>query len=288
MVKVCIGSNKLLLELREYHDFNWLKAVKVFTIFDQQDSGNICFGIIENDERYFIKYAGARNLEYTGDIKSAIKRLKEAKKVYQHIDHPLLIQCIGTFQTENGYGLKFKWVEGECMHNHWDFTPFEKYNSPDSPFVKLRSLSLKERISILNQIYEFAVFVEDKGYVMVDFYDGSILYNFKNNKLHICDIDFFKKAPVFNDIGEDFWGSSRYKAPEEYRLNAEITSATNVYTLAGLAYAFIGGRSDKSFEMWEASIDLYNICSKALENNPSHRFETISVFYHQWSKALLI
>ena len=28
---------------------------------------------------------------------------------------------------------------------------------------------------------------------------------------------------MFNDIGEDFWGSSRFKSPEEYQLNAEIT-----------------------------------------------------------------
>lgn len=287
LVKVSIGINKLSLELSEYHDFNWLNEVEVFTIFDQQDSGNISFGIIENEERYFIKYAGARNLEYTGELQAAIKRLKEANRVYQQINHPLLIQFIDTFQTEHGYGLKFRWVDGECMHNHWDFTPFEKYNSPDSPFVKLRNLPLQKRISILTQIYEFAVFVEAKGYVMVDFYDGSILYNFTNNELYICDIDFFQKAPVFNDVGEDFWGASRFKAPEENRLNAEITSATNVYTLAGLAFAFIGGRSDKSFEEWEASINLYSICMKALENNPSDRFETIDAFYHQWNKALL-
>ncbi|WP_391205438.1 serine/threonine protein kinase [Psychrobacillus sp. L4] len=210
------------------------------------------------------------------------------RKVYQHIDHPLLIHFIETFQTEQGYGLKFKWVDGQCMHNHWDFTPFEKYNSPDSPFVKLRKLSLQKRISILTQIYEFAVFVESKGYVMVDFYDGSILYNFTNDELHICDIDFFKKAPVFNDIGEDFWGTTRLKAPEEYRLNAEITCATNVYTLAGLAFAFIGGRSEKSFEKWEASLSQYNVCTKAFESNPSDCFETISSYYHQWNQALLI
>lgn len=90
---------------------------------------------------------------------------------------------------------------------------------------------------------------------------------------------------MFNDIGEDFWGSSRFKSPEEYQLNAEITSATNVYTLAGLAFAFIGGRSDKSYEEWEASRTLYNICIKALENSPENRFKTISAFYREWNDA---
>ncbi|RLQ93585.1 serine/threonine protein kinase [Falsibacillus albus] len=286
MIQVFIGKNKTSLELKEYHKFDWLNEVEVFSIFNQQDSGNISFGIQENNERYFVKYAGARNLEYTGEIQAAIQRLKEAEEVYRHIAHPHLTPFLTAFQTERGYGLKFKWVDGECMHNHWDFTPFEKYNSPDSPFVKLRNLPLQERISLLTQIYEFATFVEAKGYVMVDFYDGSILYDFNNGELHICDIDFFRKGPLFNDIGEDFWGSSRYKAPEEYQLNAAITSATNVYTLAGLAFAFIGGRSDKSFEKWEASRILYNICIKALENNPSNRFNTISSFYHKWKESL--
>jgi serine/threonine protein kinase len=283
MIEVSIGRNNALLKLKEYHSFEWLNEVEVFTIFDQQDSGNISFGIIENNERFFIKYAGARNLEFKGDLHDAVQRLKDAKKVYEQIHYPNLVQYLDSFETKNGYGLKFKWVEGECMHNHWDFTPYDKYNSPDSPFVKLRKLALHQRLSILTEIYEFATCVEAKGYLMVDFYDGSVLYNFKNNELYICDIDFFKKSPVFNDIGEDFWGSSRFKAPEEYQLNAEITSATNVYTLAGLAFAFIGGRSDKSYEEWEASRTLYNICIKALENSPENRFKTISAFYREWN-----
>jgi serine/threonine protein kinase len=288
LIEVIIGNNKASLKLKEYHNFDWLNEVEVFAIFNQQDSGNICFGIMRNGERYFIKYAGARNLEYTGDLQEAIQRLKEAKQVYQQLNHPLLIQLLDSFQTEHGYGLKFKWVEGECMHNHWDFTPYDKYNSPISPFVKLRSLALEQRLSILTEIYEFATFVEAKGYIMVDFYDGSILYNFKNNDLYICDIDFFKKAPVINNIGEDFWGAIRFKAPEEYQLNAEITSATNVYTLSGLAFAFIGGRSDKSYEKWEATKELYNICIKALESNPSKRFKTIRAFYDKWNESLTL
>lgn len=102
-----------------------------------------------------------------------------------------MVQYLDSFETKNGYGLKFKWTEGECMHNHWDFTPYDKYNSLDSPFVKLRKLALHQRLSIMTEIYKFATYVEAKGYVMVDFYDGSVLFNFKNNELYICDIDFF-------------------------------------------------------------------------------------------------
>ena len=130
MTEVSIGRNNALLKLKEHHTFEWLNEVEVFTIFDQQDSENISFGIIENNERFFIKYAGARNLEYMGDLHAAVKRLKEAKKVYEQIQYPILVQYLDSFETKNGYDLKFKWVEGECMHNHWDFTPYAKISLP--------------------------------------------------------------------------------------------------------------------------------------------------------------
>ena len=88
-----------------------------------------------------------------GDLHAAVQRLKDAKKVYEQIQYPILVQYLDSFETKNGYGLKFIWVEGECMHNHWDFTPYDKYNSPDSPFVKLRKLALHQRLFILTEIY---------------------------------------------------------------------------------------------------------------------------------------
>ena len=140
MINTFIGKNQYPLTIAEYHDFNWLKDIEVFTVFDSHDSGNISFGIIENGQRYFLKYAGARNLEYKGNLNDAILRLMKAQEVYEQIKHPLLVSYIESIQTPNGFCLKFHWTDGECMHNHWDFTPFEKHNSLDSPFVKLRQL----------------------------------------------------------------------------------------------------------------------------------------------------
>lgn len=286
MVTVAIGKNQYPLTLAEYHNFNWLKDVEVFTVFNQHDSGNISFGIIENGQRYFLKYAGARNLEYQGYVEDAIHRLMQAKEVYEQVQHSLLVPYINSFQTPKEFCLKFEWVDGECMHNHWDFTPYEKYNSLHSPFVKLRQLCLTERLNILTQILQFASYIESLGFVMADFYDGSILFDFEQSKLTICDIDFFQKAPVFNTIGEDFWGSSRFKAPEEYELHAQISSETNVYVLAGIAFAFIGGRSDKSYEKWESKRDLYDVCQKALHIEKASRYPTIQAFYEAWISCI--
>ncbi|MEK4213307.1 MULTISPECIES: hypothetical protein [Bacillus] len=98
MINIRIGKNQYPITLAEEHNFDWLKGVEVFTVFDQQDSGNISFGIIENGHRYFLKYAGARNLEYKGNVEDEIQRLKKAKEVYEEIQHPLLVSYIKSIQ----------------------------------------------------------------------------------------------------------------------------------------------------------------------------------------------
>lgn len=49
-------------------DFSFLKRYgKVFKVYDDQDSGNICFGVRnENGKRVFVKFAGAPTARYTG------------------------------------------------------------------------------------------------------------------------------------------------------------------------------------------------------------------------------
>lgn len=42
-------------------DFSFLKKYgKVFKVFDDQDSGNICFGIDSQGVRIFVKFSGAQ------------------------------------------------------------------------------------------------------------------------------------------------------------------------------------------------------------------------------------
>ncbi|MGQ0513206.1 hypothetical protein ACT453_04680, partial [Bacillus sp. D-CC] len=48
---------------KEHHNFDWLlKLGTVFAVFDQQDSGNISFGVEKNGHKKFIKYYHHKNL----------------------------------------------------------------------------------------------------------------------------------------------------------------------------------------------------------------------------------
>lgn len=255
-------------ELQEQHDFSWLQAFgNVFCVFDQQDSGNLSFGIEKNGKKLFLKYAGCKPMEFTGNPKDAISSLSSAVALYKSLEHPNLIKIVDHFRTDNGYAAIFEWFEGECLHSHWSFAEAPKYTHPDSPFFKYKQLSVEKRLKSLDSIYSFHTFVESKGYVAVDFYDGSILYDFSNHVTRICDIDFYRKAP------------------EEFELGAPIDARTNVFTMGAIAFGLLGAERDHSFSKWEAGKQLYEVALRAVSQEREQRYQTIYEFRNAWDSA---
>lgn len=64
-------------KLKSAFDFSFLKEYgTVFKVFDDQDSGNICFGTEKDGQRCFIKFAGTPAERYGGDPEDAVARLK--------------------------------------------------------------------------------------------------------------------------------------------------------------------------------------------------------------------
>jgi serine/threonine-protein kinase len=283
---ITITIDKVKFMLKKDHDFQWLRDHgRVFTVFAEQDSGNICFGVEHGGKRKFVKYAGAPTMEYKGKLEDAAIRLKQGIPIYEELKHPHLIQLIDHFEVNDGYAGVFEWFNGECLHSHWSFAGWRKYNHPDSPFFRYKNLSVTNRLNSLDCIFSFHQFVESKGYVAVDFYDGSILYDFKENLTKICDIDFYRKRPTYNDLGQDFWGSSRFKSPEEYELHAPIDERTNVFNMGAIAFGLLGGEIDRSISKWDAGGSLYKVALRAVEKEKEKRYSTVSEFYSEWRTA---
>ena len=196
----------ITFELKSDFDFSWLsKYGRVFCVFDQQDSGNICFGVEQNGQKLFIKYAGAPTINYQGENGAAISRMKEAMLVYKDLSHPNLIKLVKHGEEGMGYASIYEWVEGECLHAHWNFEQMPKYTHPKSPNVRFGKLELDKKLNCLDAIYKLHLLVAEKGFIAVDFYDGSIIYDFDKDKTTICDIDFYVKGAFVNTMGEDLW-----------------------------------------------------------------------------------
>ncbi|MFC5466074.1 protein kinase domain-containing protein [Lederbergia graminis] len=281
-----IKLDRITFQLKEKHDFEWLESMgTVFTAFDKQDSGNISFGIEKDGVRKFVKYAGAKTTEYKGKPEDAISRLKESIPVYEDLQHKHLVNLREHFATDNGYAVVFDWFDGQCLHPHWSFPPPHKYTHPDSPFFRFKNLPIEQRLKSYKTILEFHVHVEKKNYVAVDFYDGSILYDFKNNVTKICDIDFYQIKPFINTMGR-LWGSSRFMSPEEFQQGAEIDEKTNVFNMGAIAFGLFGGELDRSYEKWDAGPELYDIAMKAIQPNKKDRFNSVKELFQSWEAAL--
>ncbi|WP_040949771.1 serine/threonine protein kinase [Gorillibacterium massiliense] len=274
----------ITFKMKTPYDFGFLRRYgKVFTVFDDQDSGNICFGVegiegIEGAEgdgkKLFVKYAGAPTAEYEGEPADAIARLKWAVAVYQDLAHPHLIAYRFSEEVGGGFAAVFDWVDAECMG--------KQYPVSRAKFMEL-PLGTMERI--FDDILAFHLHVINRGYVAIDFYDGSILYDFAANRTYLCDIDFYAKRPVTNTMGR-MWGSSRFMSPEEFTLGAPIDELTNVFLMGAVAFALFGGEMDRTFTKWKISTPFYQVALKAVEESRAGRYPTLKEFSEAWRAAV--
>ena len=169
----------------------------------------------------------------------------------------------------------FKWADGDCMGR--------MYPAAHRRFMQL---PVNDRLAVFSDILSFLECVASRNYVAIDFYDGSIMYDFANGKTTICDIDLFRKQPCVNDMGR-MWGSSRFQSPEEYQLGAAIDEVTNVYTLGATAFALFG-EYNRTREKWQLSDKLFEIATRAVSDDRANRQQTIRQFTAEWEATLAV
>ncbi len=255
-------------------DFSFLSQYgKVFKVFDDQDSGNICFGTEKDGERYFVKFAGAPTEAYNGTPEDAIERLKSTLPIYENMKHKNLIEFVEAKEMGGGFAFVFKWVDGDCMGR--------MYPAEHRRFM---NLPIADRLNVFNDILDFLDYTNSSGYVAVDFYDGSIMYDADSRKTTICDIDFFRKQPCVNDMGR-MWGSSKFQSPEEYKLGAGIDEVTNVYCAGAFAFALFGNYN-RNREEWQLSEEAFAVVTKAVSANRNERYQSIKELKEAWENSL--
>ncbi|QNO14162.1 hypothetical protein HYG86_04940 [Alkalicella caledoniensis] len=149
---------------------------------------------------------------------------------------------------------------------------------------KFFELPIKERINMFEDILEFHRFVNKQGYVAIDFYDGSIMYDFQNKRTIICDIEYYAKKPYVNTVGR-MWGSGRFMSPEEYEKGSVIDEITNVYLMGATAFVLLGNAVEKSIEGWLAHKALYDVAKKAASKDRNQRYQSLEVLSATWKQA---
>ena len=286
--------------LKELHDLSFLKKYgTAFWGLDETGSGCICVGMEDAKRKYFCKIAGVDTMEAEVSPKESVEILKEAVHLYYELAHPNLIKIIEEYDYERFYVVVFEWTSGECLFDHWNFETYQRDITIKSPKEKFKELPVGKKLKAIEVLFSFLQNVNQKGYVAVDFYDGSIMYDFSKDVTTICDIDFFRKAPVVNDKGIEWFGTKRLKAPEEYIEGCAIDEQTNIFTLGALIFEFFGSFSDEEIHRrycdnqfvpcplhnWQLNEESYRVAKKAVSPNKSERYLTFSEFFGEWEEA---
>lgn len=296
MVK--IKTDDIEFKLREYQDFSWLNNYgKVFFVIDETGSGCISFGIEKDNKKYFFKIAGAKTVEAEISEDESIKLLKEAVVKYQDIKHDNLIKYVDSFNYKEFFVIIYEFAEGECLFDHWNFDRYKK-TKEITPLMKFKSLPIEKRLNVVEKLFSFFETFIDCGYVAVDFYDSSIMYDFKNDVVTFCDIDLFRKLPTENDLGKDYFGTKRLKAPEENELGATIDELTSEFTLGSIIFDMfsnvdnIDERYEKGMfipndiETFELSKEVYDMLIKATSYERANRYNSIKEFHKVFINAV--
>lgn len=93
MIKQKIDN--VTFNLNEFRNLSFLsKYGKAFCVFDQNDSGNISFGVVNDNIKYFVKIAGTKTIESSIQPKDAVENLKNAMRLYDELKHPHLIELL--------------------------------------------------------------------------------------------------------------------------------------------------------------------------------------------------
>ena len=257
----------------------------IFTIFEQQDSGNVSYGVLGTDElgapqRYFIKTAGDPTdtkpyLDHVGRV----ELLRNAVRVAQSCNHSTLCPLLNVIESPDGPLLVYAWAEGELLR-----VPNAQRDDPMSSYQRFRALPTTEIIHVLDQLYDLHRELAGAGWIACDLYDGCLIYHFASQTVHVMDLDHYHQGSFTNAMGRMF-GSSRFMAPEEFVLGATIDQQTTIFTLGRMAANFL---SDGTLarERFRGSDALYAVIERACQVERTQRFATVDAFVNAWENRL--
>lgn len=242
-------------------------AGKIFRAFRTQDSGNISYGVqLPDGTRWFVKAATTDRAQHS---------LDNARDFHRAVRHPAIVPHLHRIAVGNGRtAVVTPWRAGECLH-----TPAADRFRPDAPLPRFRALPLPRILAALDGVLDAHLAVEAAGHVAVDFYDGSVLYDFDAHEVHLIDLDHYRPCP-FVLMADRLPGSRRFMAPEEWRSGAVIDTRTTVHVLGRTARLLLdAGEGEQAFR---GTPDQLAVIARATRPDPAERFAGVGELAAAW------
>lgn len=246
-------------------------AGRVFVTFDErtQDSGNVSYGVEIDRRRYFIKTAGRpENSKPHFNHTDRVASLRNAARLAQSASHRALPKLHQVIEAPTGPMLVYDWIDGDLVRNCLD---------------RVRCLPASEIAALLTEIYDLHVHLASLGWIVVDFYDGAMIYDFDRSRVRAIDLDSYHIGPFTNHMGRMF-GSTRFMAPEEFELGATIDERTTVFTMGRTAAVLM---SDASLDRdpFKGTDTQYDVILTACAKHPNDRIQSIAQLHAAWTDA---
>ncbi len=275
----------LIVQSIDQQPLAYLQSIgEIFTTFNQQDSGNISYGVTVTDakvngQRYFVKTAGdPTNPDPYLDYAGRVALLRNAVQLNQSCDHPALCRLYNVIESPVGPLLVYEWIDGELIG-----VPSAQRADPSAAYQRFRSLPAQEVALALDQLYDLHRQLAAAGWVACDLYDGCLLYNFATHTVRVMDLDTYHQGPFTNSMGRMF-GSSRFMAPEEFILGAPIDQQTTLFTLGRMAAVFLGDGT-LAQDAFRGPAALHAVVARACAAERRLRFATVAAFVDAWTAA---
>jgi len=239
----------------------------VFRVFDRQDSGCLSYGVALADERWFVKTATTRAAE---------RALRRAIAVHAAVRHPAIVPLAHHFTAAGVPTLVYPWVDGDLLY-HPTLAGTMPRHDPRSVWSRFRRLPVAAVGAVVDAVLDAHVALERAGFVVGDFYDGCLLYDFDSRRLWLIDLDEYRPCPYV--ATEEPCGSRRFMAPEE-RIGGTLDTRTTVFDLGRGIRLLLDAGDDEA--AWRGSAAQLDVVARATRPDPSDRYADVAELAAAW------
>lgn len=188
--------------------------------------------------------------------------------------HPAIVPLIRKVTTDDGVLLLFERAPGVTLY-------------ADENRDRFFALPVAEKLTVWKIILDALAAIVDAGWILVDFYEGNVLYDFTTARVTLFDFEAYEPGDGFTLTRERNYGSARSMAPEEFVRGARIDQRTNVFNLGRFAIQALSGHGENTD--WRARFQgntaLADVLARATRPEPAHRHPSVRAFVEEWERA---
>jgi hypothetical protein len=233
-------------------------------------------GVERAEERLVVKHASDP---------PTIASLESAVRFHAAVRHPVVAGLVRHERTPTSLTLFEEWAPGEVLIDGADPAVLAR-DDPASPYARFRGLPVEALVAAIDDLLDAHVAVAAAGFVAVDLYDGSVVYDFDRNRLALIDLDCYRPSPYVLDADRQL-GSTTFMAPEELRRGATIDERTMVHVLGRMALVYLGCERQAAArrEDFRGNDEQFEVGVRACRSSPADRFPSVAALAGAWALA---